>query len=57
LHDGAWLELRAPFLDHRVFNCTRSLPSTVRFSTPPKLFLSKRSRRSPTWLNLAKKRL
>ena len=34
------LELRAPFLDDRVFNCTLGLPATVRFTVPPKKFLS-----------------
>ena len=34
------LELRAPFLDHRVFNCTLGLPAPVRFTVPPKVFLS-----------------
>jgi asparagine synthase (glutamine-hydrolysing) len=34
------LELRAPFLDHRVFNCVQGLSPAERFTTPPKLILS-----------------
>jgi asparagine synthase (glutamine-hydrolysing) len=34
------LELRAPFLDHRVFNSAWSLPAGTRITKPPKLFLS-----------------
>jgi asparagine synthase (glutamine-hydrolysing) len=34
------LELRAPFLDHRLVACVRGLPRASRFTKPPKLLLA-----------------